>query len=88
MPYFINRLPNEKFIIADKKRKYCAVYYEGELRFLNIDKIDIIYKTDEDFIEDAWKNFYNNVKIDSRKNIKLMRANMPIKYWKYLPERG
>ncbi|MDO5041463.1 MAG: TIGR03915 family putative DNA repair protein [Peptoniphilus sp.] len=87
VPHFINRLPREKFIIYDVGRKYCAVYCQGEVRFLKVEDPKIIYDNNEDFIEEAWKNFYNSVRIDNRRNIRLMKTNMPIKYWKYLPER-
>lgn len=38
--------------------------------------------------KDAWRGFYDAIGIDERKNKKLMQANMPKKYWKYLPEKN
>ncbi|WP_138159468.1 TIGR03915 family putative DNA repair protein [Peptoniphilus catoniae] len=87
LPHFIDRLVNEKFIIYDEGRKKCVIYYKGEYRIFEIDNINIDYDSSEELITQAWINFYNSVTIIDRRNLNLMKANMPIRYWEYLPER-
>ena len=41
----------------------------------------------DEFFEKCWKTFYDTVSIDERKSPKLMKNNMPKRYWKYLTER-
>jgi len=34
-----------------------------------------------------WRRYLDRLTIPERRNLKLQRANMPKKYWKYLTER-
>lgn len=86
--HFKKRLMNEKFIIYDKNRKKAGFYAKKECRIYKVDNLNIEYDQDEDILEEAWIRFYNCVKIENRENKKLMAANMPKRYWQYLPERG
>lgn len=92
--HFKKRMPNEKFIILDKKRKKASLHDGDNLIYRDIDDIksfnSLMVKEEscDEFFEKCWKTFYDSVSIDERKNPKLMQNNMPKRYWKYLPEKN
>ncbi len=85
--HFKNRIPKEKFIILDMKRKKCSIYNEGEISYYDVGDMYINKGSKDTFFEECWVEFYNAIKIDERENLKLMQNNMPKRYWKYLPEK-
>ena len=91
--HFKKRMPNEKFIILDKNRKKASLYYGEKLIYkevndiINFNTLMINEESRDEFFEKCWKTFYDTVAIDERKNQKLMKNNMPKRYWKYLTER-
>ena len=38
------------------------------------------------FYEELWKEYFNNMAIESRKNPKAQKRSMPVRYWKHLTE--
>ncbi|MET3617774.1 putative DNA metabolism protein [Peptoniphilus olsenii] len=86
--HFKERMPDENFIIYDSYRNYAAFYFDKKVEFISVENFDIKETSEEKFFKDIWCNFYNSVSIKERKNTKLMKNNMPIKYWKYLPEKN
>lgn len=85
--HFKSRLKDEDFIIYDAKRNYGAFYFDGNLDFYMAENFEIKETDGENKFRNMWKDFYNSISIDERKNQKLMISNMPKKYWKYLPEK-
>ena len=45
----------------------------------------IIHEDEEDY-QDMWRAYYKHMAIQSRKNLKLKKNYMPMKYWKHLVE--
>lgn len=86
--HFLARMPAEKFIIYDVNRKKASVCIKGKCEIVEVLEMNGIDTKDEEFFKDAWIGFYKAIGIDERKNEKLMIANMPKKYWKYLPEKN
>lgn len=86
--HFLRRMPAEKFIIYDKNRQKASVCEFGSYEELEILEMDAVESQKEVIFKDAWRGFYDAIGIDERKNKKLMQANMPKKYWKYLPEKN
>lgn len=88
-PHFKKRLPDQSFIIHDVKRGMCALYNKEELLFtgekLPLEKL----KEDSQEIEfrSLWKNFFEHITIEERKNLKIQQQLLPKKYWKYLSEK-
>lgn len=85
--HFIRRLKNKKFIIHDVKRKFAALYNGNDCFFTQMDKADVYISDEQNAFEELWKEYYNCVNIESRKHTKQMKGSMPIRYWKYLPEK-
>jgi probable DNA metabolism protein len=46
-----------------------------------------IYDQQEDLYQLLWQVYYKNVNIPARRNIKLHRQHVPVRYWKYLIEK-
>lgn len=86
--HFIKRMPNEKFIICNRRSNRCSVYFEKECKFFDVLDLNICEAADERVYREAWKLFYSTVVIKERENKKLMQSNMPKKRWKYLTERN
>ena len=81
--HFQKRLPKEKWIIYDEKRKKMAIYYQNKIYITNIDikNIKLLFSKDEKEMEQLWITFFETVAIKERKNYRCQRNFMPKKYW-------
>jgi len=86
--HFVERLPNQNFIIFDRKRKICIIHtvgYEWSLQ-----PYDALFEDSWQFetsFEQLWQIYFKTLAIPERINPKLQQGNMPKRYWKYLIER-
>jgi len=87
-PHFAARFKEEKFIIHDVKRKFAFLYNGGECMLAPLDRAEIILSDNEEAFKNLWKNYYNSVNISLRPHEKQMKGYMPVRYWKYLPEKN
>lgn len=87
IPHFRARLPEYAFVLHDVKRKKAAVY-DGKSVFLApLEKADVLLSANETDWQTLWKQYYHAVNIPSRERLKQMRGYMPVRYWKYMPEK-
>ena len=87
LPHFKARLPHYAFVLHDVKRKKAAIY-DGQNVFLApLNQADVVLSASEDEWQSLWKKYYNAVNIPSRERLKQMRGYMPVRYWKYMPEK-
>lgn len=84
-PHFADRLNTENFVIYDEKRK-TAVVHRKDLPWIyvmadefNLDRFRDLSDREEDF-QLLWKTFFNTIAIDERKNYKLQRNNLPLRF--------
>lgn len=87
MPHFAARFKAEKFIIHDIGRGI-AGFYNGE-RWITtyIGEAEICLSENETAFEALWKKYYKSVDIKARPHEKQMKRSMPVRYWKFLPEK-
>lgn len=86
-PHFANRLSNENWIIHDLERNIAVLYNRDEWIIKDfILEDDIIIREDEEEYQDMWRAYYKHISIESRKNLRLKKNYMPMKYWKHLVE--
>ncbi|MDE7380066.1 MAG: TIGR03915 family putative DNA repair protein [Clostridia bacterium] len=85
--HFAARLGGKKFVIHDVKRKTAALYDGNEIVMTRADDAEIYLSEYESYFEGLWKQYYNSVNIESRPHPKQMRGYMPVRYWKFLPEK-
>ncbi|MDR0286254.1 MAG: TIGR03915 family putative DNA repair protein [Clostridiales bacterium] len=86
-PFFMDRMPGQRWIIYDKNRNISCVsdgYRWLITNDLIIDK-DRIDK-DEIYFQEMWQSYFKNIAIESRRNYKLQRQFVPIKYRKNMIE--
>lgn len=87
LPHFRARLPEYPFVLHDVKRKKAAVY-DGKNSFVApLERADVLLSADETEWQNLWKRYYKSVNIPSRERLKQMRGYMPVRYWKFLPEK-
>ncbi|MDL2241518.1 TIGR03915 family putative DNA repair protein [Bacteroidales bacterium OttesenSCG-928-L03] len=96
--FFEDRYADQAWIIYDRKRHYGVyydlkktevVYFEKPEAFLQAGKLSQ-EKLDEQeqAFQKLWKNYLGAITIKERKNLKLQRQHMPVRYWKYLTEKS
>ena len=85
--HFSERLKSEKFLIHDIKRKIAGLYNGSECIMGNLDDAEIVLSDNEKAIENLWKKYYKSVNIKERPHEKQMKGYMPVRYWKFLPEK-
>ena len=87
VPHFRARLPEYPFVIHDVARAKAAVY-DGKNTFVApLPQADVLLSANEQGWQSLWKNYYHSVNIPSRERLKQMRGYMPVRYWKFLPEK-
>lgn len=87
MPHFIKRL-NSPLIIHDTGRKIAGIYNGKDWITGFAGEAEICISESEQFFEGLWKKYYNAVNIESRPHEKQMKRSMPVRYWKFLPEKN
>ena len=87
LPHFKARLPEFPFVLHDTKRKKAAVYDGKNVFIAHLPQANVLLSADEEGWQSLWKNYYRAVNIPSRERIKQMKGYMPVRYWKYMPEK-
>ena len=86
-PHFAERLKNQKFVIHDIKRKKAALYDGNEIVVCYADGADVYLSEYEQAFEALWRLYYKSVNITERPHDRQMKGYMPVRYWKFLPEK-
>lgn len=88
-PHFVDRLPEERFVIFDNNRNKCSLHLPGKPWIIaeipSKDIADYSYIVDDEY-EILWKKFFDNIAIKERINPKLQRNNLPIRFRKDMTE--
>lgn len=94
--HFEKRYADQQWMIYDMRRNYGIYYDFNAVSIVEIDFKDLLAKREvsdsvlheqEEEYEKLWQNYFKSVNIASRKNPKLHRQHMPLRYWKYLTEK-
>ena len=88
LPHFERRMGKIPFLIHDKKRDRLAIWNGSRHTFAVVAE-DANYTPSEEEIkwQNLWKSYYLHVNIPLRMHEKQMRGSMPVRYWKYMPEK-
>jgi probable DNA metabolism protein len=88
MPHFCKRFNSMSFVIHDVKRNIAGIYNTKEYKiFYGLDVLNISLSENEQQFLKIWKMYYNTVSIKQRKNTRLMKRFMPVRYWKFMAEK-
>ncbi|MCD7728511.1 MAG: TIGR03915 family putative DNA repair protein [Clostridia bacterium] len=87
VPHFTARLGKTKFAIHDLKRKKAALYDGNDWFMANVGEAEVYLSEYEKTFEGLWKKYYASVTLAERPHEKQMKGYMPVRYWKYMPEK-
>lgn len=86
--HFAERFGANKFVIHDVKRKIASLYDGEQIVMTRVEDAEIYLSEYERYFEDLWKQYYKSVNILSRPHEKQMKGYMPVRYWKFMPEKN
>jgi len=95
-PHFESRYADQRWLIFDAKRKYGIYYNLDKTEFVDFTPNEMLHHNmpvadalgeRETLYQDLWNDYFTNVNIPSRKNIRLHTQHVPKRYWKYLTEK-
>jgi DNA polymerase len=81
-PFFMRRFTGMRWSILSPRR--CA-HWDGETLSFS-DGVDKASAPDGDALEEVWRTYYAAIFNPARLKVKAMKAEMPVKYWRNLPE--
>ena len=95
--HFESRFADQQWIIYDTRRNYGFYYNLDETCEINFSENPVNKKNgainaeamaaDEKEFQDLWRNYFSNLCIKERINLKLHAKLLPRRYWKYLTEK-
>ncbi len=89
VPHFIKRLSAQPFVIHDTSRNKAALYNTKDCVIAQTDeKVSVLLSEYEKGFQQLWKEYYSSVNILQRPHEKQMRGYMPVRYWKFMPEKN
>lgn len=86
--HFKERLSDQSWIIHDVKRGTAALYNKEEWVITELPEGVALNLSDrEEFFQSIWKEYFKTIAIEERKNPRLQKNYMPVRYWKNLIEK-
>lgn len=95
--FFRDRYADQPWILYDIRRNYGLYYDLKKTEIVHFDKLPASAQTgrlDEETLDDyekafrqLWKDYLQAITIRERKNLKLQRQHMPVRFWKYMTEK-
>ena len=87
LPHFCGRLPHIPFVLHDVRRAKAAVWDGAHAFTAPLERAEVVLSSDEDGWQTLWRRYYATVNIPSRERLKQMKGYMPVRYWKFMPEK-
>ena len=98
--HFRDRFADQPWVIYDVGRTYGFYYDRKEVRRITFDESDglprhlvdgkldsALMAEDERLFQSLWKTYFKAICIRERANPRKQRADMPVRYWKFLTEK-
>ena len=94
--HFTKRYADQRWLIYDRRRHYGLYYdltrtdivqFESPAGRKATDPSATVLDEREPLFRYLWQTYFDHVNIPERKNLKLHRRHMPLRYWKYLSEK-
>ncbi|OUJ73054.1 TIGR03915 family putative DNA repair protein [Hymenobacter crusticola] len=95
-PHFTKRYADQRWLIFDQRRRYGLYYdlartdiveFETEAPQRRTDVSATVLDEREPLFKLLWQTYFDHANIPERKNLKLHRRHIPLRYWKYLSEK-
>ena len=88
VPHFKARLGKLPFVIHDVRRGKAALCDGRHWIMTEAGSAEIELAEDERAFEALWQKYYRSINIKERPHEKQMKGYMPVRYWKFLPEKS
>ena len=94
--HFTKRYADQRWLIYDRRRHYGLYYdltrtdvvqFEQATAATTTSLAATVLDEREPLFKLLWQAYFDHVNIPERKNLKLHRRHMPLRYWKYLSEK-
>ncbi len=87
--HFLDRYPNENFLIYDQTHREAFIYENRTISFLK-NAAYMLPQSDETeaFYRKLWQNYYDTIAIEGRYNPRCRMTHMPKRYWENMTELG
>jgi probable DNA metabolism protein len=86
-PHFAHRFSNMLWLIHDVARKTCVIHDKNGCHFADSAVIpSLSYSKEEMDYRKMWKEFYDTIAIEERKNEKCRVNHMPKRFWRHMTE--
>ena len=94
--HFTKRYADQRWLLYDKRSRYGLYYdltrtdivqFEDPAGRKSTDISATVLDEREPLFKHLWQTYFDHVNIPERKNLKLHRRHMPLRYWKYLSEK-
>lgn len=85
--HFIERYPNEDFMIYDRVHKAALISEHGRAQIVPVEAMpEFELSDDEQLYQALWKQFYKTIGIKARENPRCRMTHMPKRYWSEMTE--
>ena len=89
LPHFLARFGTQSFILHDTVRRRAALCRGGACTIAQTEEsVTVPLSPDEQFFRSLWQEYYRSVDISMRPHARQMKNYMPVRYWKFLPEKN
>lgn len=84
--HFMQRYKGMPFCIHDCSREKMLAYDGVICKIVPASEVEITLSEQEQTLQSVWQDYYDSVNIKERKNLKLQRQFLPMRYRKFMPE--
>lgn len=91
------RFADQVWLVYDLKRQYGYYYDLKEITEVQLDALGELGQTgllekammdpDESLYQQLWKTYFQSIAIQQRLNPRLHRRELPVRFWRFLPEK-
>ena len=86
-PHFIDRYPNDAFIVFDRTHREAIVSQNGRGRIVPLEALELPEPDDpERAVRALWRRFHTAIGISPRKNYVCQRSHLPLRYRRVMTE--
>ncbi len=86
-PHFLDRYPNEAFLIFDRTHQEALAAQNGRGRILPVEALKLPASDEIELaVRALWRQFHASVAIAPRKNKRCQRAHLPLRYRRMMTE--
>lgn len=86
-PHFFARFKKTPFVLHDVKREKACLSDGRTTLVTKASDAQILFSENEERFLALWSKYYQTIYIPARKNERQMKNYMPVRYWRFMPEK-